>query len=385
MGHTGESYLVDNYRHLRSATRFAGVAEKTELRSKGVLEALGGKTATGIYTDYRKQKVLGAYAPIICDGQRWAILVEIDYSEAITGLKASGRTVLLLSLLVFVAMGVLVWILSRSLSRPVLRLQKAVKEVGKGDFNVHISETTNDELGELTHSFNEMSEKLRLMSEEISRQRRSRFSAFIDGQEQERQRLSRELHDGLGQLLIAVRLRLEGLPAFEEMEAEHLLEQAKGMIDRAVDDVRDISNNLIPPGLREFGFISALSGLCRELSLPGSFSISFESFGTDHSLNTRLQTYLYRIAQEALSNAIKHSDASHIQLSISSTPHALSLVVQDNGKGFIFDKVISERGNGLYNMRERARVLGGEFSVVSAPGKGARIWVYVPLNREILV
>ena len=294
---------------------------------------------------------------------------------------------LFLALCLIITFYTIVWImfLSNSIIKPLKKLENSLKEFNHESDAALLEVDSRSITASLIDSYNEMLLKIQNMTEEINNQRRSRFSSFIDGQEKERQRLSKELHDSIGQMLIALRLKLEQLNIDESSYEYEIVNQVKGGIDKTLEDVRNISKNLIPPGLKEFGLISALRSLCNDLELPASYTISAEFYGEDKHLNSRIQTYIYRIAQEALSNAIKYSECSYLQLSLSSTHHALSLVVQDNGKGFIFDHAISFRGTGLYNMRQRAKVLGGEFSVVSNINQGTRVWVYIPLSNEKFV
>lgn len=385
MGFSGESYVTDSYMTSRSVLRFRDTKQSEVITSQGVIRALGGGAATAIYPDYRGKKVFGAFAPYTYSGLNLVILVELDYDEAMAAVLKSGRNILIMSLIVLLAVLISIWLISIRISRPVFRLKEAANRIGAGDFSIRVDDDSDDEIGELSAAFNAMALKLAEMQEERRRSGRALFSSFLDGQEKERQRLSRELHDGQGQELIALRMKLESITDLVDEVAKNRIESVKSGIDRLLDEVRNISNNLLPPVLKEFGMVAAMRGLCQELSLPDSYSIRFECFGSDKGLNSRVQTYLYRIAQESLSNAVKYSESSEIQLSISITNHAVSLVVQDMGKGFIFDSRNAGQGSGLFNMRERARVLGGEFSLVSAPGKGTRIWVYLPLNREQIV
>jgi signal transduction histidine kinase len=224
--------------------------------------------------------------------------------------------------------------------------------------------------------------ELALSSEKLREERQKRLTAMIDGQESERIRISRELHDGLGQYLLAIKVRMEEVCSRVSGTLYEELCSIKTMFVETIDETKRISNNLMPLMLDELGIVTALNNLCNELSESTKVKIDFVSFGISDHINTKIKTYVYRILQEALSNAIKHSGATEINVQLLGNNEQLNLVVQDNGKGFIVDNANKLKGNGLNNIRERATILNGVFEINSKIGEGTILNVKIPLKNK---
>ncbi len=221
------------------------------------------------------------------------------------------------------------------------------------------------------------------VEKQLKEERLKRLSWVIDGQEIERQRLARELHDGLGQVMIALKLKLESIEISDEKDRKRF-DDLKALTNKTIDDIRRMSNNLMPLGLKEFGIINALRKLCNETAESTSIVIDFEA---DSNINPKMLTnkcimYLYRIAQEALTNSVKHAESSTISVKLEKKQNFYILTILDNGKGFKFGTTHKYVGNGIYNMRERAYMLGGTFNVHSEIGKGTEVRVEIPLNHS---
>jgi PAS domain S-box-containing protein len=221
----------------------------------------------------------------------------------------------------------------------------------------------------------------RAVEDELKTERLHRMRSVIDGQEQERQRLSRELHDGLGQTLVGIKLRLESIPLNELGEQRKTIELVKQMFNQTIEDTRRISNNLMPAALTEFSLAVVLRNLCTEVEANSRIPISLVVGVLPESLNLLIKTYAYRIAQEALNNTVKHSGASRAVVSVFSDIKKIYLHVEDDGCGFVTGKK-TDIGNGLYNMKERASLLNGKLEVISSPGKGTKIKVEFPLENH---
>jgi PAS domain S-box-containing protein len=221
----------------------------------------------------------------------------------------------------------------------------------------------------------------RAVEDELKAERLHRMRSVIDGQEQERQRLSRELHDGLGQTLVGIKLRLESIPLDELGEQRKTVELVKKMFNQTIEDTRRISNNLMPAALTEFSLAVVLRNLCTEIESNSKIPISLVVGVLPESLNLLIKTYAYRIAQEALNNTVKHSVASRAVVSVFSDIKKIYLHIEDDGCGFVTAKK-NDTGNGLYNMKERASLLNGKLEVISSPGKGTKIKVEFPLENH---
>jgi signal transduction histidine kinase len=203
--------------------------------------------------------------------------------------------------------------------------------------------------------------------------------------EDERRRLARDLHDGPAQTLAAalfgVDLAVSALDRAPATAREELL-AARAMVRDALDDVRALMAGLRPRLLEEHGLVAALNGLAAMPPLWGTeVSVETQGIARGERLPADVELALFRIAQEAVSNARRHGVASRVQVSLAVRPGVAELLVVDDGRGFLWESEIgwSSRGEGLPGMRERAELLGGTLRVESAPGAGTRIAVMVPL------
>jgi signal transduction histidine kinase len=209
--------------------------------------------------------------------------------------------------------------------------------------------------------------------------------------EEERLRISRELHDDVCQRLTALKFKLN---MFEDAVQESKkismtkLRSAKNDIDNLIREVRGISSNLRPTALDHFGMVTALRLLCSESKKLHNVNINFKSdIPTFNHYDPNIEIAIYRIGQEAITNCIKHSKAKEISLNVSEKDNTIIFSVDDNGKGFDIDKYNefskSENGHyGLINMRERSEQLGGKFNIKSGYKKGTRVEVSIPLTKK---
>ncbi len=211
-------------------------------------------------------------------------------------------------------------------------------------------------------------------------------SARIQAQEEERRRIATELHDGLGQILTAIKFNFEILEDTLPLKDDELrrFQNAKKLLEHAMREARDISYNLRPSILDDFGLVSALNYLAEHMSKEFHREVVFRSHGIDGRLEPEMETALYRIAQEALSNAIKHGQASHVDIQLFGIEKNVRMIVEDDGVGFS-PVTASGRGSGysgigLVSMRERANSVLGNFDIESNPGKGTTVIVEVPLT-----
>jgi len=213
---------------------------------------------------------------------------------------------------------------------------------------------------------------------ELQLERSKKMSALLDGQEMERQRISRELHDGLGQNLVGIKLRLENTINQDLEKTQQTIGEIKSYFSASIEELRRISNNLRPSILSELGLITSLDTLCRDFTRNTNIVCEFSSFGEFENIPQKTTTYLYRIAQEGLNNAAKHASASLVNLQMIENNTNYILIIEDNGRGFIFEKDQIIRGNGIYNMRERATLLIGSLTIESTPGQGTTLRIKIP-------
>jgi signal transduction histidine kinase len=217
-------------------------------------------------------------------------------------------------------------------------------------------------------------------AEELRMERQKRITAMIDGQEIERSRVSRELHDSLGQYLLTIKIKIEELLSLSDKSIKSRLENIRDLSLKTIEETKQISYNLMPVMIEELGLITTLENLCRDLSATGKPKIDFVSFGVPENLDLRCQTYLYRITQEALSNLIKHANATEANVQLLGNNEQVTLIIQDDGMGFDPSDLINMKGNGLNNIRERSTILNGVFHIDSKTGQGTTIQVKIPVK-----
>lgn len=214
-----------------------------------------------------------------------------------------------------------------------------------------------------------------------------RSALILEGQEEERKRLSRELHDGVGQMLSAMKLLLESFnPSSRPMKIR--LEDAKGLMKSIIQEVRRVSFNLTPSSLDDFGLVPAVKKLCNEINSVTKTTVAFvNETRFVNRLDNSVETNLYRIIQEAVNNSIKYSKASHITVSFSHSVNTLKISIEDDGKGFDYNRLtesgyFEKAGHGIFNMKERTAYIGGIFKLEAKMGHGTRIFITLPLDKN---
>lgn len=205
------------------------------------------------------------------------------------------------------------------------------------------------------------------------------LKSFIEGEEKERQRLSRELHDGIGQYLVSVKMQLESLLYQDEKDLKEHLSRIRTDFDKIVEEIRRISNNLMPSVLEAFGIVFAIRNLCVETSDHTGLKISLDFKGDFESLNKTIKTYIFRIAQEALNNIVKHAGARQVELVLIRQREEVLFTIRDDGKGFNLQEIKSGSGHGMNNMRERVNLLNGSIEIDSQVNAGTQITINIPL------
>lgn len=205
---------------------------------------------------------------------------------------------------------------------------------------------------------------------------KQRFRLVLQGEEKERSRLARELHDGLGQLLAAAKLQL-GLAASGQEKA---FDKARQLLEETVSEVRHISHNLMPVSLSSNGLGTALEQLFDKLRAPGKLAIEVHLEADFTAFDAQSQMALYRIVQEVLHNMVKHAEASRIIVDIQEDTGELLLSIADDGKGFDTSQLGQSNGLGWRNLNTRVGLLKGSMEVNSKPGRGTLVFVSIPLE-----
>lgn len=203
--------------------------------------------------------------------------------------------------------------------------------------------------------------------------------SILKGQEEERKRVARDLHDGLGGLLSGIKLTLNSvkgnviLPEASAMTFSRALNQ----LDGAISEMRRVAHSMMPETLVRFGLIDALTDFCDGISYSGQLRVSMYTFGFEKRLDSSVEIVLYRIVQELLNNVLKYADATEAQVQLTRQGNNVSLTVEDNGKGFDMEDLNQNKGTGLRNVRARVDYLNGKLDIRSKPNEGTSILVEI--------
>ena len=217
-----------------------------------------------------------------------------------------------------------------------------------------------------------------------------RSAALLEGQEEERRRFARELHDGIGQMLTGLKLHAEKLKStsFSDEKQRLRFSELCDLIADTIQTTRQISYNLMPSTLSDFGLGSTLQLLAEQTTRSTGLNIVFSGPTDARRLNPAMEIGLYRIAQEALHNAVKYADAQLIKITLQQQTSKLVLTIDDDGKGFVMKTVPTDEKplraiNGLNNMHTRTRLLNGVLAITSKPKKGTKVRVSVNLSDNL--
>jgi signal transduction histidine kinase len=212
-------------------------------------------------------------------------------------------------------------------------------------------------------------------------QQQELLKAVVETQESERKRLAEDLHDSVGQVLSAIKLKLHRIDKVADGEnANTLLADTRQLTDECIQEIRNIIHNVLPPVLTDFGLIDALKALCTKMDDTTPIQVTFLKKLDDERFSSEIELTLYRIAQELFGNAVKHSEATSIQVELSKQDNTLTMTFRDNGKGFNIDNV--KHGFGLKNLRSRANLVNGKIHIYSKPLNGTLTTINVPLPKK---
>lgn len=262
--------------------------------------------------------------------------------------------------------------------------------------------TTHLRLRDLTLSLQEKNRQLEISSqvektrlfEAVSQQRkqlRALARRLTEVQEAERKQLARELHDEMGQALTAISINLAAiqkeLPAECAARVKERLTEAGWLAEQTLEQIRELSLNLRPPILDDLGLVPTLRWYIKRYADRVNINTEFQANGLDDRLPPEIETALYRVIQEALTNVARHAQAGKVRLHLQKKKSAVVATIQDDGQGFDVAKVLGQSdlpaGMGLLGIRERVTLLGGQFNIHSQPGHGTRLLVEIPWENGV--
>ncbi|MEM8965201.1 MAG: ATP-binding protein [Bacteroidota bacterium] len=415
MGATGESYLVDIQGHMLTISRFYPDSLPSEIKvnTKGFHRAKDGQEGVSIYADYRGVPIIGAYREIQASGVQWVLLTEIDVAEAMQPIVSLRNRFIAVSLGLLLVSWLISAGLAKALSSPILAIKnninslilgklpkkhlpgsriqeidniadslneliEALKQtirfaqnIGQGDFSVDYHPLSEqDQLG---HSLLTMRDQLVRLNEQKELLEREAKKILVSTQETERERFARDIHDGIGPLLTTAKLKVSSSDLNDPIKLEIVQ-----LLDGVIAEVRRISGNLMPAVLSDFGPGEALNQLVREIQKNTKVTFRYANdLLPDSQLNKEQGIALYRIAQEAINNTLKHAQASKISMSLTEFDDRVVFYYKDDGTGLDWQKAQQAEGKGLKNIRERVSILGG--TVQFSNEEGAVIEVEIPI------
>jgi len=288
-----------------------------------------------------------------------------------------------MSLIVFITMG---WLVSVVLNfvvlqiafRPLTDLVKVMKRVQAGESSLRAPLTGIDsQADQLASTFN-------MVLEALDDASRLRASQIIQAQEHERQRIARELHDETSQVLTSLLISLTLLEeSVETQEARDRVADTRALAHSTLRAIRNLSIDLRPSALDDLGLLPALRWYVKEYQKKCSIEVEFNATGFKERLSAEMETALYRIVQEGLTNTAKYANARRVTILLKEDTNRVYARITDDGQGFDYEALLrtpgQERGLGLVGMHERAVLLDGTLTIHAFPGKGTTIEVSIPL------
>lgn len=315
--------------------------------------------------------------PLPAPATAW-LLVVFDRTDTVAQASADARRQLLVSGSIMGLLCLGLWaVLHFGVATRLARLARTVKQVGETELRPIEPLPGNDEVHDLSNAFAKMATQLM----ERERERASLEREVIESTERERRRIGHELHDGIGQHLTAVLMATNAMTEELHTVDPTLVNRAQNVVAQLRDtigEVRALSHGLAPVPLWESGLEHALQSLAESTSQHTEVRCVLECEDPVNVENQEIAGNLYRIAQEAVNNALKHAKASEIRVGLELKDGTLVLEIDDDGEGLPEGRRASE-GIGLRVMRHRAHSIGGQFSIGAAPAGGTRVAVHLPM------
>ncbi len=345
----------------------------------GVSDALRGESGTTYLTVDREEHVI-AFSPIPPVG--WALVIEEPWRSVTDPMLRTTELAPLILIPVLVVALVALWFGVRQIVQPLQSLEQKATRLGWGDFAA-IEEPVGgiNEIQRLQTELIHMTHKVQLAQQSL----RGYLGAVTTGQEEERRRLARELHDDTIQSLIALnqQIQLAQMSTRNDGILERLATMQQ-MAEQTVADLRRLTRDLRPIYLEDLGLVPALEMLTRDMGQVMELPIRFEKIGIEQRLLAKVELALYRIVQEGLSNISRHAQAHQAEVCLTFEDSFVMLSVWDDGQGFTVPESPAEMAPaghfGLLGVQERAEAIGAQLEIQSETGQGTKLIVRLPLS-----
>lgn len=215
-----------------------------------------------------------------------------------------------------------------------------------------------------------------MINQEIEKQKLV-AQAVVDAQEKERAKISKELHDNVNQILSTAKLFLE-VAKTNDKERINLMNRSAEHILHAINEIRNLSQSLVPPSISDIGFGESIKDLLENIAVTKTLNVKYNNVGDiENSINANQKLMLFRIVQEQVNNVLKHAEAKNLAVQISVDSVVIELVITDDGKGFDPALIRHKKGTGLSNITSRVDLYNGKVNIITAPGKGCKMIVNV--------
>lgn len=325
-------------------------------------------------------------APVF-DGPEREIIIRVgllDYSIQ-SAMAATTRQLLLVATATFIGASILAYLLATQTTiKPLNSLLESVWAVTKGNLSEQVEVSSRDELKTLAEAFNTMTVRL----SETRQARDMLMKQIINSQEEERQRIARELHDETGQQITTLMINLHFLENSNSMEEfNQKAGEFRELLTQTLQQVRLMSWKLSPTPLANLGLEEALQSFIKKYEESADWNIELNTRGLQEvTLSTETQINLYRAIQEALTNIARHAHAENVKIEFTAENEILLIEIEDDGVGFDVAKLTRQqnaRGSmGLNTMKERVALIGGKLDIDSTPGEGTRITIRINLSGQ---
>jgi len=408
-----QTYIVDKFGNVIITTnsKFSVFESFPDLR---IQPAMLGDIAVGsvVYTNSDGKEVMAGFSDMkefgVNKALNWNVINVTPMQKVIQPITETRNVLTAVGVLVSIMAVLVAYFLARSIALPLQRTVALAEEIRRGNYSHRLEENIGGEIGSLATAINEMADRIEERTAEIITRNEKLTSEIVERkiaqdrlkklsnkivrlQEEERRRVSRELHDGINQLLVSVKYKIENFEEkFKGSPEEALKDMSKAVIflEEAISEVRRVSHALRPSVLDDLGLAPAITNLSRIFSDRNQIDIDVN--GVDEQTFARLpadvETAMYRIVQEALMNIEKHANATKVVIDVTHTDTNVTIRIEDNGDGFDLQramrKTMSTQSMGLRNMRERIELLQGSFFIHSDVGKGTFVEIKAPLTLE---
>ncbi|MHB0756029.1 sensor histidine kinase [Polaribacter sp. M15] len=403
MGLSGESYLVGNDYRLRSQSRFfpSKTPNSIVCKTKGAINAIKGIKKTGIFPDYRGINVYSAYQPINISNLKWGILSEMDVEEVEIPLIEMRHKLFAIIICILILAVILSLFLTKIITNPIIKMKENLMVMAKGNYvddssvsnfskkpkeinemfealtslkvalsgavdfsveigNMNLQSTYNPKSSDdlLGHTLLKMRQKLIAFRNKEQKINLLNKRILVERLEDERRKLARELHDGIGPFLTSLKFYVQNY-----VDNDRHKKEIKNRIDDTITEVRSMTNALMPSTLEDFGLGATLKNYIDAISLSVQIQINFEDLSkkNDSNIANKQAVNLFRIVQELINNTIKHANATQVIVTLSEFDDFISLYYFDNGCGF--DLKTIKLGSGITNIKERVEIFNGKIDI----------------------